>query len=260
MQTVLQVFLALLLAHLLADFPLQSGAMVRAKKTNWLPYAKHGLVHYLCAAGCLALFTAEPVRSLRVLGWLALYALAHIATDAGKQLLVRYKVAQDRAWLFLADQTLHVVIVGAIAWSLTGASWAEMEAIVLVSVPKRLDVLVTAVVYLGALFGGGYLIRYCTRSLSQQLSLPPEETKEELQNAGLYIGWLERFVVITALLVQSPALVGLILTGKSVARLPELKDPKFAEYFLIGTLLSISVAFLAGLALLHYFHGSVSLR
>ena len=32
MPTVLQVVLALLLAHLLADFPLQSSAMVLAKK------------------------------------------------------------------------------------------------------------------------------------------------------------------------------------------------------------------------------------
>jgi hypothetical protein len=52
----------------------------------------------------------------------------------------------------------------------------------------------------------------------------------------MYIGWLERFLVVTAILVQSPSMVGLILTGKSIARFPELKE-RFAEYFLIGTLL-----------------------
>ena len=55
-------------------------------------------------------------------------------------------------------------------------------------------------------------------------------------------GWLERFLVITALLLQSPATVGLILTAKSIARYPEFKSERFAEYFLIGTLLSISMA------------------
>jgi hypothetical protein len=51
-----------------------------------------------------------------------------------------------------------------------------------------------------------------------------------------HIGWLQRFLVVTAMLVQSPSLVGLILTGKSIAKFPELKE-RFAEYFLIGTLL-----------------------
>ncbi len=41
--------------------------------------------------------------------------------------------------------------------------------------------------------------------------------------------------MLTAVLVQSPAMIGLILTGKSIARFPELKGAKFAEYFLIGT-------------------------
>jgi hypothetical protein len=260
MQSELQVFLALLLAHLLADFPLQSSAMVRAKKTSWKPCIKHGLTHYFCALGCLLLFTAEPMRSLRVQGLLVLYVLAHIATDVGKQLLVRNHVFPDHARLFLADQAIHVAIVAGIAWGVTRATWAEVQAVVLSSAPKKLDALVTAVVYTAVLFGGGYLIRYCTRSLSQPLVVSQEETREELQNAGLYIGWLERFLVITALLMQSPALVGLILTGKSVARFPELKDARFAEYFLIGTLLSISIALLGGLLLLHYFHGVVSLQ
>ena len=36
---------------------------------------------------------------------------------------------------------------------------------------------------------------------------------------------------------------GLILTGKSIAKFPELKE-RFAEYFLIGTLLSMGLAVL----------------
>ncbi len=47
---------------------------------------------------------------------------------------------------------------------------------------------------------------------------------------------LERFLVLTALFLQSPAAVGFILAAKSIARYPELKSVRFAEYFLIGTL------------------------
>jgi hypothetical protein len=60
--------------------------------------------------------------------------------------------------------------------------------------------------------------------------------------------------------MQSPALVGLILTGKSIARFPEFKETRFAEYFLIGTLLSISLSVHGGIVLLQLLYGTVSLR
>ena len=85
------------------------------------------------------------------------------------------------------------------------------------------------------------------------------ETTDELQNAGMYIGWLERFVVLTSLLLQSPATVGLVLTAKSIARYPELKSVRFAEYFLIGTLLSVTLGILGGVILLKAFYGTVIL-
>jgi hypothetical protein len=121
-------------------------------------------------------------------------------------------------------------------------------------------VLTVAVLYVAVIFGGGYLIRYLTRSLTLQLPQSVGEDAEEIRNAGLYIGWLERFLVLTAVLVQSPAMIGLILTGKSIARFPELKGAKFAEYFLIGTFLSISLALVGGLTLLRLLFGTISLK
>jgi hypothetical protein len=121
-------------------------------------------------------------------------------------------------------------------------------------------VLSVAVLYAAVIFGGGYLVRYLTRSLTLQLPEAKEESAEELRNADLYIGWLERFLALTAVLVQSPALIGLILTGKSIARLPELKGSRFAEYFLIGTLLSVSIALLGSIVLLRLLVGAVSLK
>ena len=102
-------------------------------------------------------------------------------------------------------------------------------------------------------------MRYVTKPLLKDNLHPPGETTTALQNAGMYIGWLERFLVLTALLIQSPATVGLILTAKSIARYPELKSVKFAEYFLIGTLLSISMGILGALILLKAFYGTVVL-
>jgi hypothetical protein len=75
----------------------------------------------------------------------------------------------------------------------------------------------------------------------------------------MYIGWLERFLVMTALILHSPATAGLILAAKSIARYPEFKREQFAEYFLIGTLLSISAATVGGVMLLKAFYGNSAL-
>lgn len=117
---------------------------------------------------------------------------------------------------------------------------------------------VAAAVYAAVIFGGGYLIRALTRSLIVGSAQPEGETREQLRNAGMYIGWLERFLVLTALLLHPPATAGLVLTAKAIARYPQFKHARFAEYFLIGTLLSLSVAMLGGLILLKLFYGTIA--
>lgn len=119
-------------------------------------------------------------------------------------------------------------------------------------------VAVAAVVYAAVIFGGGYLIRTLTRSLIVKGAQPEGETAEQLRNAGMYIGWLERFLILTALLLHSPATAGLVLTAKAIARYPQFKHVRFAEYFLIGTLLSLSVVMLGGLILLKLLYGTIA--
>jgi hypothetical protein len=87
-----------------------------------------------------------------------------------------------------------------------------------------------------------------------------DESTLSLRNAGMYIGWLERSLVLTAMILRSPATVGLVLAAKSIARFPELgKSERFAEYFLIGTLLSLLAAIFGGIMLLKVLTGHVTL-
>jgi len=137
-------------------------------------------------------------------------------------------------------------------------SWGTLKSQFSWSTATGDRVLEAGIVYVAVVFAGGYLIRYLTRNLSAGIE-KRGETAEQVKNAGMYIGWLERFLVVTAILVQSPSMVGLILTGKSIARFPELKE-RFAEYFLIGTLLSIGLAVLGGLVLVQLWYGTMSLK
>ena len=67
----------------------------------------------------------------------------------------------------------------------------------------------------------------------------------------MIIGWLERALILTAVLLKSPVGVGFILAAKSVFRFENTKaGQQAAEYFLIGTLLSVTEAVLIGLLVL----------
>lgn len=260
MQNIFRTFLAILLAHLLADFPLQTDAIALGKKSHRLPYLEHGATHWAVLVAILICFSDMPLWSTPVQLLIAAYIAFHLAVDVLKNWLIERKIFRDSTGLFLLDQAFHFAAVVALTWVLTRFHWRDIKAVIGWSEATQLHVLTVGVVYAAVIFGGGYQVRYLTRSLTLQLRDAQDPSTEELRNAGLYIGWLERFLVLTAVLVQSPAMIGLILTGKSIARLPELKGPRFAEYFLIGTFLSISLALLGGIVLLRILSGTVSLK
>ncbi len=71
------------------------------------------------------------------------------------------------------------------------------------------------------------------------------ETGKGLRNAGKYIGWLERFLIVTFVWAGEISAIGFIIAAKSVFRFGEIKDKEnreLAEYILIGTLFSFSLA------------------
>jgi Protein of unknown function (DUF3307) len=253
-------FLGLYLAHLLTDFVFQSGRLVtRKSRGSILAYGEHGGIHFLAATLFSGLAVPALWRSLEFYGFILGLTLVHLVIDWGKLALVRSNMIEDSAASFLGDQAIHFLTVCMTAWLIARPSvlgvigkmrWFQSE------IEKPLLLLV---VYVGVIFGGGYVVRFLTKPLLKSDLHISGETTNEMHNAGMYIGWLERFVVLTALVLQSPATVGLILTAKSIARYPELKSIRFAEYFLIGTLLSVSLGIVGGLILLKTFYGTVTL-
>jgi hypothetical protein len=62
---------------------------------------------------------------------------------------------------------------------------------------------------------------------------------EKANNAGAFIGTLERIIIALLLSTNQYSAIGLVLTAKSIARYEKItKDKDFAEYYLLGTLLS----------------------
>lgn len=78
-------------------------------------------------------------------------------------------------------------------------------------------------------------------------SLQMDYGGEGSNNLGRLIGVLERFLIYGFTIIGSPIAIGLILSAKGIARFRKLENKDFAEYFLIGTLLSATIAGSIGL-------------
>jgi Protein of unknown function (DUF3307) len=258
MQPFSKFALAVLLAHLLGDFPLQTANIAQDKGRGTRAYLVHGAIHFFVLTLCIAVFVGvELLGSLRFWILAGIYIVVHLAIDRAKQGIMSRKLGNSMP-VFVVDQTLHVCTIVLLSWFITRPGWPSLRSQFGWSPATGERILEAAIVYVAVVFAGGYLIRDLTRNLTAGIEMPGE-TPEQVKNAGMYIGWLERFLVVTAILVQSPSMVGLILTGKSIARFPELKE-RFAEYFLIGTLLSIGLAVLGGLVLAKLWYGTISLK
>lgn len=262
MQNLFRTLLALYLAHLLADFVFQTPRLVEQKRRGQpFAYLAHGLIHYLSAIVIVGFFIPGTIVAIRTYLVVASLTLVHLLIDLAKTRLAAKNSIGAGASAYLADQLAHFLTVVLAAWLLsTAVPFRALTALFQIPRSAGNKFLAVPVIYLGVIFGGGYLIRFLTRSMAESVRIHESvKSGEQLQNAGLYIGWLERFLILTALLLQSPAAVGLILTAKAITRYPEFKSVRFAEYVLIGTLLSVSLAFVGGLFLAWLFLGQARL-
>ncbi|UKI43871.1 MAG: DUF3307 domain-containing protein [Porphyromonadaceae bacterium] len=82
---------------------------------------------------------------------------------------------------------------------------------------------------------------------------PSATTDKSLPNAGKWIGYFERILILTFILTGNAEGIGFLLAAKSIFRFGELnkaQEIKTTEYVLIGTLASFTIAIFVGFAVL----------
>lgn len=72
--------------------------------------------------------------------------------------------------------------------------------------------------------------------IGEQVSLPTPA------QVGATIGIIERLLIVMFVLVGADAAIGFVVGAKTIARFKQLDDRDFAEYYLLGTLASVSIA------------------
>ena len=231
------ILLKLLSAHVIADFFLQFDWLCQGKQEKsirgLIAQAIHALIHAVCAYLLLADWG----------GWLIplVIFITHFIID-----IVKVKWFSRSTVAFLIDQVAHIAVIAGLWWAMyadhttlqtwlcnpaqTYQFWVILIGYMLVLKPSSLLI--------------GMFIKGWTPSNSMQLQGMP--------NAGKWIGYIERVLVLTFVITGSIEAVGFLLAAKSIFRFGDLnkaKEIKITEYVLLGTLASFSIALLIGFAI-----------
>jgi Protein of unknown function (DUF3307) len=220
----LETAAALALGHFLADFLLQTDAMVRDKTRATVLLLHVGIV---TAASWLAL--GLPLRPLPLL----LIAVSHTAID-----WVKLRHGGQGLGPFAADQAAHLAMIALVAALFPGTwaagVWAQVG--VLERLPQAMAL---ASGFIATVWAGDYAVRAVMSGLT-----PPDPAS--LPKGGRLIGRLERAMILMLVLAGEPGGIGFLIAAKSVLRFNELAredDRKVSEYVIIGTLASFAWGF-----------------
>ncbi|MFX1537743.1 MAG: hypothetical protein ACFFDI_26395 [Promethearchaeota archaeon] len=99
-------------------------------------------------------------------------------------------------------------------------------------------------VYFIAIVGGRFFVELFLKSLHISLDTSSEKG---LPGAGKMIGMLERCIILTLGLLGEYGAISFVFVAKSMARFKQLEERQFAEYYLIGTLLSFFFALIVAI-------------
>ncbi|MEO7119350.1 MAG: DUF3307 domain-containing protein [Candidatus Limnocylindrales bacterium] len=261
----------LVLAHLVADFVFQTEHMATAKFGNGVD-AWRALGAHVAVVGA---FTVPVIAAYGLPGltFAALTIGTHLLIDRAKIVLTRAAEPRpaggaeptaeaiaagppmDRAWtatpgaLFAFDQVVHLVVLF-IGWIVFLARTPPLDWFTSVidgirggNDPTLFHHGVLTVVVIAALV----IINVRAASLFVATLVRAPVTPRDVGRAsearvGAVIGVLERLLICALVLGGAVGTIGFVIAAKTIARFKQLEDRQFAEYYLMGTLASVTIA------------------
>lgn len=281
------LLLSLILAHLIADFYLQTDEMVANKMKNIKKHMSHHFLVNLLVLTVFYLFVSKEVSILMNLIFpLVFIVSSHFIIDMIKiKLLDTLKISNEenvkRASFFVIDQLLHLVCI-----LLAGQLFLRFDMVEILGFFQHKDelgivnsALIILIVVIFTTSVSGHLIKILLGSLPNQLlTFEGKYTfKNERQEAqyvknhtgnrvlseeynytifskhdlsrGKLIGYIERLLVLLLTFYSAYPAIGFIVAAKSIARFKQMDDRNWAEYFLLGTLTSMFLGITLGILL-----------
>ena len=223
----------LIAAHLLGDFILQPDKLCNMRYCNQMSQrisanAIHSMIQAILSYVFIGIWN---LWILPVIIFLSHFLIDYIKTQYGK----------NRLPDFVCDQAAHYIVIFLIwRFLLPDISMISMTS----KISQSAWIVFTA--YIAILTPTSILVKHFMEYNSW---LPTNSSLKGLPNAGKWIGFFERILILTFILTDNIEGIGFLLAAKSIFRFGELsrsKDLKVTEYVLIGTFLSFTVAILTG--------------
>ncbi|USK31645.1 DUF3307 domain-containing protein [Bacillus sp. F19] len=279
------ILLSLILAHLIADFFLQSDEMVREKLKN---LKKHMLHHFIVLLPVSLVFWALSFDFAKPLKYVVLPILfllgTHFLIDFLKIKLLDKTAGQQnmkKLFYFIADQIIHLAMIIIACHLFFKVTFSELQekGIELLTENSSLSILNSVlfiiIIVILVTSVSGHIIRILLGTLPAQLlsfegryAFKNERKEEQMNSAGglveeynyytfnkhdlsrgKLIGYIERLLVIILTFYSAYPAIAFIVTAKSIARFKQMDDRNWAEYFLLGTLTSMFLGIFFGLLL-----------
>lgn len=247
------LFAFLLIAHMLGDFTLQPSGLAEAKKknTSWL------LLHVGIYAACILITLLLCVKVNAVLLPFLVLTFSHLVIDIIRARVIKLGPEEHRKelGLFFMDQIFHIVTIVTVLFlfSLPMQIGGILGDLVEKYSYKQVKVIaLIAMVYLFVLNPCAVAVKKVLNSVmnGKDLYINGKDcegggTKENgIDKCGYFIGIFERLITVTLVLLGQFGALGFVITAKSLARFKQLEVQGFAEKYLVGTLLSVTLALL----------------
>ena len=229
------LFFRILVAHFLADFLFIGESWKReVSRKRWKSYKLY--IH----AGFSALLIYLFSTLFNVFWFPVIILLSRILFDG-----LNFSKEDEGKRILLGQSGKLTVLLGCfIVFVNTGLS---RDILFLMSPELSFKFWLIALSYIAIFWPVGFLIGQMTEQWRQQIK---KESLEGLGKAGLWIGRLERLLIVTFVLINRFEAIGFLIAAKSIFRIGEItnsKNRKVAEYILIGTLLSVVSAIFLGI-------------
>ena len=108
----MEIFVTLLLAHILTEYPLQTNALYQWKSKNLIGVFIHAGIYGLLAV----IFSGTAAfKNPILLGFIVFSVLAHVAIDQSKNIYIQ-NTQKDGMAAYLADQLAHILTLLPAIW------------------------------------------------------------------------------------------------------------------------------------------------
>lgn len=241
------------IGHVLGDFYFQTDEMAKKKDESLTGVIEHAIVYTISV-----FLVILPFINIRLIKWGLWYSASHLSVDTLKYVLLKIGKIKKTAKVFIIDQCFHVAFIFAITYMMQVFACGLSHYAIIDDIQQTFGfsketvarwILAILIIHKPA----NCLIQRILNEIKNENTAESSETENTSADikAGRKIGSIERLIMLLFIAMDQYTAMGMVLTAKSIARYDQItKEQAFAEYYLIGTLLSTAFVVVCKVVLL----------